>query len=260
MRQKILHVIRYLKFLSKARNSKGFGVHSPFSFELITNVFEEKNEYYKYSEIESLRAELLLDKRVIDVQDFGTGSSGKRKVSKIAARSLKKKKYAQLLFRLVSFSKPQIVLDLGTSLGITTAYLASPNSSSTIYTFEGCPNIASIANEVFGKSRVENVIMKIGDINNTLPEIIDVIKTIDFVFFDANHTKEATLNYFYTCLKKSNETSVFVFDDIHYSKGMEEAWNEIKANNKVKVSFDLFSLGIIFFNPILTKENFTLII
>lgn len=258
MVQKIKYIVRLLRYLLKAKHRKGYGVHSPFSFDLITNIFEEKNQYYIYDKIEQLREELLADKRVIDVLDYGTGKSGLRKISTIASLAVKKSKYAQLLFRLVNAFKSNTIIELGTSFGLTTAYLASANSNALVYTLEGCPMIASIAKAVHEKCGLKNITVCVGNIDENLPDILHKFRYIDFVFFDANHTKEATLKYFYLCLNKIHSESVFVLDDIHYSNEMEEAWREIKENSKVSVSFDLFSLGIVFFNTQLKKQDYIL--
>lgn len=256
MIKKIQYTARFIRYLLKAKHRKGYGVHSPFAFDLITNVFEEKNHYYSYSEIEKIRQELLANISTIDVVDFGTGTSGKRKISEITSRSLKSEKYAQLMFRLANVLKPNIILELGTSFGITTAYLASANPNAVVYSLEGCPQTATIAKSVLDKCKLKNVTLCVGNIDETLSEVLKSLETIDYAFFDANHTKEATLNYFNLCLSKVNDKSVFLFDDIHYSRGMEEAWDVIKNDNRVRVSFDLFTLGIVFFNQELKKQDY----
>lgn len=258
MVKKIQYAIRLFRYLLKAKHRKGYGVHSPFSFDLITNIFTEKNQYYIYAKIEQLREELLADKRTIDVIDYGTGKSGLRKISTIASHAVMKKKYAQLLFRIVNTFNPNIIIEIGTSFGLTTAYLASANSNAKVYTLEGCPMIASIAKAVYEKCKLNNITLSVGNIDENLPDLLKSCQKIDFVFFDANHTKEATLRYFKLCIDKIGDESIFVFDDIHYSKGMEEAWDEIKKNSRVSVSYDLFSLGIVFFNPQLKKQDYIL--
>ena len=256
MIKKFLYTARFLRYLLKARHRKGYGVHSPFAFDLITNIFEEKYHYYIYADIEKIREELLNDKRTIDVVDFGTGRSGKRKISTIASRSLKNKKNAQLIFRIINALKPEQIFELGTSLGLTTAYMASANINATVYSFEGCSQTAAVAKTVLEKCKLNNVNIFIGNIDETLPQMLKSIEKVDFVFFDANHTKEATLNYFNWFLHKSCDKTVFLFDDIHFSKGMEAAWDIIKNHHSVRVSFDLFSIGIVFFDEKLKKQDY----
>lgn len=248
--------IYFLSYLLKARHRRGHAIHSPFAFHLVTKVIEEKEPFYCYKKIEKVRGELLKNNQLIPICDFGTGTSSPRAIKDIARYSLKPKKYAQLLFRLVHHSHSRNILDLGTSLGITTAYLASANRSVPCITLEGCPHTATVAQLVFDTCDIKNVTLQIGDINETLPDILKAMDTLDFVFFDANHTKEATLRYFEQCLPKVNERTVFVFDDIYHSKGMKEAWEEIIENKKVSVTFNLFTLGIMYFNPELKKKDY----
>lgn len=251
MTYQIRSVFRYL---FRAKYSGGHGVHSPFAFDKITNVFEETYPYYSYQPIEALRQVLKRSKETIEVTDFGTGKGGCRKVSEMARRSLKSARYAQLIHRVVHDVKATTMVELGTSLGITTAYLAASNKRGQILTFEGCPrtmNIAKRVNQTLRKSGVlsDNITYVVGNIDETLPKALQQIDRLDAVFFDANHTKKATLNYFYQCLPKISENAVFIFDDIHHSQQMEEAWEEIKNHEACRVAFDLYQLGIIYFSP-----------
>jgi predicted O-methyltransferase YrrM len=161
-----------------------------------------------------------------------------------------------MLFRLACQMQPNNILELGTSLGVTTLYLSSARPSANIYTIEGCPNIANIANQVFRNEKANNITSIVGNINTELPKVLSKIESLDMVFFDANHTKEATLNYFYKCLEKANDNSIFIFDDIYWSEGMTEAWKEIYENPAVTYSIDLFHLGIIFFKKEWKKSHF----
>jgi predicted O-methyltransferase YrrM len=254
--EKIKFIKSFLIYLCKAKYIHGHGIHSPFAYDLISNRFEERNPYYVYDTIERARKELLKSKASIYVSDFGTGSSRQRKVADIAKRSLKSKKYAQLLFRLAHQAKPESIIELGTSLGITTAYLASVNTQTPCYSFEGCPQTLAVAKSVLEACNIKHVSLELGAIDEKLPILLNKLNRVGFVFFDANHTKEATLKYFNWCLEKVSNESVFVFDDIHYSAGMEEAWSEIIENKKVRVSFDLYVLGIVYFNPELQKQDY----
>lgn len=253
----IWHYIKeYIKFQFTAKHHKGHGVHSPFVFSLIEDIFNEKHPYYAFKSIEKARTNLLLDNSSIFVNDYGTGSSRKRKVSDIARQSLKNKREAQMLFRLACLIQPKNILELGTCLGITTLYLSSARPTANIYTIEGCPNIANIAKQVFKNSQAKNITSIVGNIDTQLPKALSKIDKLDMVFFDANHTKEATLKYFYTCLEKANNDTVFIFDDIYWSEGMTEAWKEIYQNPSITYSIDLFHLGIVFFKKEWIKSHF----
>jgi predicted O-methyltransferase YrrM len=144
---------KYLHYYFTASNGKGHGIHSPFVFDFIINVLNDKKEYDCYQHIEKRRQELLNDATAIEVEDFGAGSSviktNTRVVKNIAQSSLKPKKFSQLLFRMVKYYQPKIIVELGTSFGITTAYLASGNTNAQVFTCEGAKNIAHIAIQSF---------------------------------------------------------------------------------------------------------------
>lgn len=241
---------KYIKYYLTASNGKGHGIHSPFVFEFIKFVLNDKTSYTCYNKIETLRKQLLKDKTVIDVEDFGAGSTiiktNKRVIKDIAASSLKPKKYSRLFFRMVQYYNKKNVLELGTSLGITTAYLSSAKNIPVVITMEGAENIANIAQQNFALLHLQNINVIQGDFTQTLPSFLSDKKSIDLAFLDGNHRKIPTLKYFEHILLSSNEETIFIFDDIHWSKEMEEAWEIIKQHRAVTLSIDLFFIGIVF--------------
>ena len=258
--QKIKFLLKYLKYRLTAKHAKGFGIHSPFLYELINDVIYDFTTYYAQDDIWELRQELLSDKRIIEVTDFGAGShvmkSNKRKIKDIAKHSAVNEKFGELLFRLVVKFRPKTILEIGTSIGLGTLYLAMPDSRNVVYSLEGCPETAKIAKENFDILEVKNIKQIIGNFDKTLPKLLNETNNLDFVYFDGNHTKEATIKYFEMCLPKINNNTIFVFDDIHWSPGMSQAWNYIKQSQKVKLTVDLFFSGIVFFKKELSKQDF----
>lgn len=255
--------VKYLQYYAKAASYKGHGVHSPFVFTFIKYVKNGTQRKAQAQEIEQVRALLLQNKTIIEVADFGAGStllkSNRRMVSKIAASSLKPKKYAQLLFRIVQFYKPQTILELGTSFGTTSAYLAKGNPAAKVYTLEGAPAIAQIARQNFAKLQLNNISIIEGDFANTLPNLLKNIKTFDLVFIDGHHRKAPTLQYFEWLLPHAVNDSIFIFDDIHWSVEMEEAWHEIQQHPSVTLSIDLFFIGIVWLKKeFLIKQQFSI--
>lgn len=253
-RAKVL--LKYIQHFFSARHTGGHGIHSPFVFHFVRFVVYEKNPFYVFGDIEKVRRELKADERVVSVTDLGMGQSGEREVKDIARKALKNPKFGQLLFRIVNSRKCDMVLELGTSLGVTTSYLASANSSARCVTMEGCPEIAKIARQNFDKLQLENVDIVVGDIDRNLTQVLDKLEKVDMVFIDANHRSEAVLNYFEKCLSKATDETVMVIDDIYWSDDMERAWKEIKEHEKTTATLDLFQLGIVFFNPDLEKKNY----
>ncbi len=191
---------KYIKYYFNASNGNGHGIHSPFVFDFIINVLRDTKKYDCYYKIENLRNTLLNNNSFIDVEDFGAGSAvipfKKRKINAIAKSSLKKKKYAQLLFRVAKYYKPKIIVELGTSFGITTCYLASAHKQSTVYTFEGSREIAGIALQNFARLNFQNMQLANGNFDDTFIKALEKIDIVDLAFIDGNHRKQPTLNYF----------------------------------------------------------------
>ncbi len=236
-------------------------VHSPFVFELIEDVIKP-SYYYLFDEIEALRGILQLSDQMIEVTDLGAGSRtgmGKqRKISDIAKASLKSKAEAQFLFRLVKHMKVEHAIELGTSLGLTSAYIGGGMSPARLVTIEGCPQTAKVAQLNWNKIGVDNVDIHVGAFEDLLPGILESLTKVDFVFFDGNHQYEPTINYFNACLNKVHSDTVFVFDDIYWSKEMTRAWEEIKEHPQVHLTIDLFNLGLVFFRDKQPKQHFKL--
>ena len=217
------------------------------------NVLRDKEKYDHYNIIESVRKKLLKETDEIEVEDLGAGSSviktNKRRISDIAASSLKPAKYGQLLYRIVKYYQPENILELGTLFGITSSYLAAGNSTARLLTIEGSPAIANIARKTFLETGLNNVQLTEGDFNAVLPPLLTKLSSIDLAFIDGNHRKEPTLDYFQQLLGHSNASTILIFDDIHWSKEMEEAWVEIQRSSQVTLTIDLFFIGIVFVNP-----------
>jgi predicted O-methyltransferase YrrM len=251
----------YLSFWWRSGNAHG--LHSPFVYGLYTTVIRHSGEFAAFERIEGLRRTLLNNSDRLTVTDFGAGSqtgAGRvRRVADIARTAAKPARLAQLLFRLVNHFRPAVVLELGTSLGLTTAYLAAANTQARVLTFEGCPQVAAAARHNFEGLGLANIRLVEGNLDNTLaPTLANLPAPVDFVFFDGNHRCEPTLRYFELCLARAHDDSVFVFDDIHWSAEMEAAWAAIKAHPAVTVTVDLYWVGLVFFRKKQPRQDFSL--
>ncbi len=256
-------VLKYCAYYFKADNGKGHGVHSPFVFDLITKVLNDDRQFYSFEQIEQLRFDLLKNRSSVTVGDFGASSRVKkspiRTISEIAHSSLNPKKYNQLLFKLVNYFSPSVILELGTSLGISTAYLASANQNSKIITMEGSTEIASIAKDNFKKISIKNIQLVEGNFDITLSDTLVQIKHIDFASLNGNHRYEPTVRYFEQVLLKSCEHTIIVLDHIHWNEEMENAWAYVKKHQSVTLTIDLFFVGIVFFRKEkLVKQHFSI--
>ena len=250
----------FFKFLLASKNEHS--LHSPFVFDLYTKIVKDKKQLPIYTKIENLRKKLLKNRSIIEITDFGAGSqiykTNQREIRQIAKSAEKAPKFGKLLFRLIQHFKPNTIFDLGTSLGITTLYESKAYEFGKVYTFEGCPATATIAEENFQALDCDNIEIIVGNLDETLSQKLAKIERLDFAFFDANHRYEPTVRYFEMCLAKANETSVFVFDDIHWSDEMHEAWEYISKHPSVMISIDLFFVGLVFFRKNQPKQHFVL--
>lgn len=254
---------KYINYQLTASNGKGHGIHSPFVFDFVNKILNDDSEQPCYARIEQQRKALLHDATLIEVEDFGAGSavirSNRRRISAIAASSLKPKKYARLLNRMVNYYKPQTILELGTSFGITTAYLASANENANVFTCEGSPAIAAIARQNFDTLGLKNIELTEGDFSTGLSPLLNRLKKIDFAFVDGNHRKVPTGEYFTKILQQATPSTILVFDDIHWSADMEEAWEAIKSHETVTLTIDLFFMGLVFLNTDINHtQHFTI--
>jgi predicted O-methyltransferase YrrM len=254
---------KYLRYYLTASNGKGHGIHSPFVFDFVQNVLNDKRHFYAYAQIEILREQLLKNEQIIEVEDFGAGSvvskNKKRSVSDIARYAAKNKKLAQLLFRIGNHYQPETIIELGTSLGISSAYLASACPNAKLFTIEGSAAIAKIANKNFHSLGLTNIESITGNFNDSIAGVLKKISKIDLAFIDGNHRKEPTIKYFSQLLDHSSPYSVFIFDDIHWSGEMEQAWDIIKENARATLTIDLFFIGLVFFREdFKAKQHFAI--
>ena len=266
----MLHILKsYINFIWNSKNEHG--VHSPFVFDLVTKCFYDKTKFPEYQTLKNYRNSLLANKNTIEVTDFGAGSrvfkTNIRQISKIAETAGISPKRAELLFRIVNYFQPESILEIGTSLGLATSALSLGNTSSKLITLEGCPNTMAVAEKMFQVSSFKLPSNKVNFItteftsflNNLKPETINLKPQIfDLIYFDGNHSQKATLAYFELLLPTITNTSVWIFDDIHWSAEMENAWEIIKKHPKVKVTIDTFQWGIVFFRAEQEKEHFVI--
>jgi len=249
----------YILYLLKAVNADK--IHSPFVFDIYYNHLLKSKEYYAFNKINEIRLSLAMNASSISKSPFGAGKqySNKRfKIAQLSEKSTIKHKYGKVLFDLVNYFEANRILEIGTCFGVSTLYLALPNSKAVVYALEGHQPYLDIAKENATKAGANNINFILGDFEQTLPPLLNQITSLDFVFFDGNHQEDATLKYFELCLSKKHENSIFVFDDIYWSAGMKNAWKKIKKHPDVSITLDLFQLGIVFFRKGIVKQDFVL--
>jgi predicted O-methyltransferase YrrM len=256
MRNRFFQINQFVKHVFTARNTGGFGVHSPYLFHFTRYILKENFPFYCFREIENERQKLCSRQDFIEKTDFGTGKSKRINIASIAHSSLGKARKLQLLFRIINHYQFYTVLELGTSLGISTAYMALANSKLKCITLEGCEQTAAIAMQTFENLKIQNIQQIVGNIDVKLTDVLSDVNQIDFVYMDANHTFEATSNYFDSILPHLSENAIVVIDDIYWSTDMQKAWTKIIDHPKVTSSINLFSFGIVFMKPDLHKKHY----
>lgn len=242
---------KFIRYYFNSSNGKGHGMHSPFIFHFITKVLNDQQHYAVYDTVECLRGKLLNDQALLTVEDMGAGSSlsktNTRTVASIARTAAKPKKFGQLLYRMAKAYQPATILELGTSLGMSSSYLALGNTGSSVITMEGAKEVAAVARNNFQQVGLTNITIEEGNFDMILPKVLIALPVVDFAFIDGNHRQEPTERYFRKILPHINNDSIVVFDDIHWSKEMEQAWETIKSDPTVRCTVDLFFIGIVFF-------------
>ncbi len=251
---------QYLRYKLHAKNE--FSLHSPFMFDLYNEVFKKsKKADPDFDKIETRRRLMLRNENEITFIDHGAGSSKAkspiRKISTIAKSTSKSAKYARFITNLAAYLKSDSILELGTSLGVSTMYLAEKNKESHITTIEGSNVILKIAEKNFKDLGYRNISSLDGDFDDILPSLI-LKNKYNFVFIDGNHTYKATTKYFELLKNYSLNDAVIVFDDIYWNEDMTKAWKEIIAHEAVTASIDMFEFGIVFFRKELSKQDFIL--
>jgi predicted O-methyltransferase YrrM len=249
-------LLSYIKFFF--RSIKLHGVHSPFVFDLIANCFRDKKDYAEYRILEKYNKELSLSQETISVTDFGSGSrvfrSNERNVSAISKYAGISNFRQRLLFRLTHYFNFQNTVELGSSLGkATIAFTLSEKNN--VLSVEGCPATAAFAKNALNRTGLKNVTIVNETFENFLKKPLPFPP--DCIYIDGNHSYKDTINYFHQLLPLVHNETVMIFDDIHWSRDMHRAWQEIAAHPKVTVSIDTFYWGIIFFRKEQQKESFT---
>lgn len=237
-------------------------LHSPFIYGLYKDIISKENTNPIFEGIEKVRGSLRANHKEIKIHDLGAGSSvsrkERRKISAIARYGLTTPRNSRLYSRLIEYLGAATVLELGTSLGVNTMYMASPLCVKKVITVEGCPEIASVAAHNFSGFSSSKIVLLNHPIDQALDHIFNRVNRLDLILFDAHHTYDATMDYYHRCKSHIHEHSVLIFDDIHWSKEMTQAWDQIRQEVEVTLTIDLFDIGIVFFRKELEKEDYVL--
>ena len=252
-------IIHFLKYLIKAKDEHS--IHSPFLFDFVTTCFDTKNYFYAFDELNIIRQQLLKDENSIEYSQIGSPSyslkKNTRKIKDITKVSVSPQKYSELYFKIIQFLKAKDILELGTSLGLNTMYLAKATTGKVI-SIEGQKSLFTYAQNLLNKNKIHNVQLINAYFDDALSFLLKE-NIYDFILIDGNHTYDATLRYFNLISNHTHPLSVIIIDDIYWSPEMTKAWQVIQKDNKPKITIDIYRAGIVIFNPnIIHPQHFIL--
>lgn len=259
--KKLWQAFAYLKYRITAKSR--YKIHSPFVYSLVEKVFRDNSSYDDYRKLKKVYHRYRRRTDRIETMDFGSGAGDNEyvikttTVGKVVRQRTHTISQLQLLYRMSRYFQPDTILEFGTAAGISTLYLGKGSPGSHIITMEGCVGLASVSRKSFKKRHV-NAKVEVGDFDAVLEYVLPKITGLNMVFFDGNHRMEPTVRYFEKCLPFAGEESVFMFDDIHWSPGMDEAWQDIKKHEKVSITIDLYWVGLVFFRKGVAKQDFVI--
>lgn len=226
--------------------------------ELCSYILNPTINFYHHSELEQIRASLLSNDNLIKIIDLGAGSSysnsDHKKISVVAKEQLSNSYQLQVISRLISYTKSEHCIELGSSLGLSSLYMAK-STSGKVSSFEGNKAFIDLINYQKKLLNVKNLDLIEGNFDDTLDMYLNSNDLIDFAFIDGNHRKQATIEYYNKIKEKCTEDAILIFDDIYWSKGMMEAWEHIKSDKDSISSIDLYFMGIVFLNKNITPQQ-----
>ncbi|MFA0960786.1 O-methyltransferase [Roseivirga sp. BDSF3-8] len=228
-------------------------LHSPLFFQFYNKVIRPKKVRPLPETVDSLIVQAKKDGRIINRNDLGAGSKAHGNevtVATLAKNSTSTRPVRQLLLNLTCWLNSDTILELGTSLGFSALTMASARPEANLFTVEGCPQTAAIAQENFSKAAVSTIDLHVGNIDDILPDILDQAGQIDLAYLDANHQYAPTLSYFDMIRPYLHSGSVVVIGDISWSKEMQRAWQEIKSRPEATATADLLDVGVVFITPL----------
>jgi len=229
--------------------------------QALSNV-KDTNETAWVDRIEQARRELNLSTTLIQKTDFGAGTADSTRsaetmddgvaveltVGDISRESSKSYIWALLLLKVVREFKPSVLIELGTSVGISGAYQASAlkinNSGGNLVTLEGDKALAALAESNLHKLGLDNVTVVQGKFADSLADVLAKNGPVDYVFVDGHHDEKATLAYFAQIKPYLASKAIVIFDDISWSPGMRRAWQQIEQHEDVNLSANLEHIGI----------------
>jgi predicted O-methyltransferase YrrM len=252
-------ILKYLQHFFYRKHRKGHDIHSPYLFEFISQVvFNASGAKVPFEVMEEHR-KLKRNAALIPAGKLGASSNVDqaeiRTIRSFAHGSSVTEKYGGLLHRISHCFGPDMILELGTGLGISTLYLASGSPDTPLHSIEGNTDRASIAAQLMCSLGFGVVSIHWGEMDQKLEELMPMLPGRFLAFVDGNHRYEPTIHYTKEIIKKAGEEAVIILDDIYWSRGMYKAWMEVITWPEVRVSIDLYHMGILLLRKDLNEEH-----
>ncbi|HCX99672.1 MAG TPA: SAM-dependent methyltransferase [Bacteroidales bacterium] len=251
----------FMVYKMSSKSSAGHGIHSPLVYSFARDVVRKKERDRYIDEIEWYRDWQIQSPLLIKKSHHGAGSKlayNEMPIGRLIRSSSVSSKHGVFLYRLAKWLDAKQILELGTSVGISTMYLSGAQPHAKIVSLEGDRERALLAKHSFDFMECNNIEVIEGDFDITLSSGLSRLPVLDMVFFDGNHSAEPTLRYFKQCLEHIHNNTAFVFDDIRWSNEMFRTWQVIANHSSVSVSIDLFSLGVVLFRKDIPKQHFVI--
>lgn len=249
-------VKRSILLYRKVRYRKGHGVHSPFAFNFITKVIDERAAYYCEDAIELTRKKIGYPERTVCIPGIKEQSKQEISIREVIEKMAIKPKNGALLMRMTNYFKPKNILQVGEAVGFSTLYLAAYASDVRVLVLEEHPARAALCRSVFEKHKAGNISLREGAYNNTLPQALREIGRVDFVYLDFLNSTELNTYVVEQCFPCLHDKSVLVVAGIKAAKEKKEFWKQLCFRPEVRVTVDVYEFGIIFFDKKLHKRNY----
>lgn len=253
--------LKYLQHRFTAGYRNGFGIHSPYLYDLVRNVIFNQQKQAVPDYVQQLHSRLKKDRQILELNEIGAGSrvtqAGKRTVSSIARGSSVTSKQGALLFRICKWYAPSVILEFGTGLGISTAYLAAGSGGAPVITVEGCKtkHLFAVGNMI--PELAPKIEFLEGDFTIHFSSMLKKVEERALVFIDGDHRYLPTMDKVTACLKKENIKEVMlILDDIYWSKEMEKAWDDCISMEMADISLDLFHFGLLIKRGGIARQHF----
>lgn len=238
---------KFFRHQFNCRYKKGHGIHSPYLFDVVSRIIFNTGRVYCPDWV-------LEEHRRMKKDPSSAGEEG-RTISSFARQASVSEKQGALLYRMVQWFKPEMMVELGTGMGISALYMASAAPGIPLHSIEGNTERAALAAQLVSRCQLGPVSIHWGEMEVRLEEIMPLVPGRFLAFVDGNHHFEPTVDYVRNLVGRAGEEAVIVMDDIYWSRDMYRAWREIISWPEVRVSVDLFHMGILLLRKDLNKRE-----